>query len=117
MKFKAVIDRDGWYSILDARGARAEFLHAGETFEVEDGSLTRLGKDMKKDKYKPVRQALHVGQKLSNVAFNLVQKDDVLDLDQEDWQRWRQTLDELRGEWDAVAAEARRAVAPRRRKK
>jgi polynucleotide 5'-kinase involved in rRNA processing len=64
---------------------------------------------VKRDKYKSVRQALHVGQKLSNVAFNMVQSDEI----PEDWQK---TLDELRREWDAVATEARRAVAPRKRR-
>jgi hypothetical protein len=68
---------------------------------------------MKKDKYAPVRQALRVGRRLSNVAYNLAQKSDASD--PEDWRSCRQTLDELRREWDAVEPEARRALKPKTR--
>jgi hypothetical protein len=64
-----------------------------------------------RDKYKPVRRALHVGQKFSNVAYNLAQREG----SPPEWQDWRQTLDELRREWDAVATEARRALKPKKR--
>jgi hypothetical protein len=58
---------------------------------------------VKKDELRLVRQALSVGQRLSNVAYNMVQDDEI----PEDWQR---ILDELRREWDMAAAEVRRAM-------
>jgi hypothetical protein len=60
---------------------------------------------MKKDKYEPVRRALSIGQRLSNVAYNIAQ-DDKTPGD------WRKICEKLRREWDAVVTAAHLAINP-----